>query len=68
MMEDDEGDGLKVEEAVVAKKRSIKRRIKVEGLTQCGAGKKTARRFMSNTFLQSSKEFWCIIFAPYRIK
>ena len=24
----------------------------VEGLTQCGAGKKTARRYMSNTFSQ----------------
>ena len=36
----------------------------LEGLTQCGAGKKTACRFMSNTFLQSSKESWCIIFAP----
>ena len=37
----------------------------VQWLTQWGAGKKPARHFMSNTFLQSSKESWWIIFAPY---
>ena len=36
----------------------------LEWLTQCGAGKKTARHFMSDTFLQSSKESWCIIRGP----
>ena len=37
----------------------------VEWLTQCGAGKKPVLCFMSKTFLQSSKESWWIIFAPY---
>ena len=36
----------------------------VEWLTQCGAGKKTARRYMSNAFSLSSKGSGCLIFAP----
>ena len=36
----------------------------VEGLTQCGAGKKTARRYMSNTFSLSSKGSGCLILRP----
>mgnify|MGYP007086919213 CR=1 FL=1 len=33
----------------------------IEWLTQCGAGKKTARRYMSNAFSLSSKGSGCLI-------
>ena len=36
----------------------------LEGLTQCGAGKKTARRYMSNAFSLSSKGSGCLNFVP----
>ena len=39
-------------------------RKQIEWLTQCGAGKKTARRYMSNAFSLSSKGSGCLIFAP----
>jgi len=42
----------------------VKCDVQFEGLTQCGAGKKTARRHMSNAFSLSSKGSGCLIFAP----